>query len=492
MNDFSRPRRMSASAFAILFMKSLSEYAGTVFFLVVFLAYKSVGGRSLTEILLSIAAIAATIVALSLATAFWKYYFRKFHIEDGKLIFTHGFASRRTTSLPLDKVHNLRTKSGVLYRILNVSGIKFDTLASEDRDVELILDEGDWRLLLSEIKSADASSPAQDRDREKNKEARIHISNAKITKGALCQNHLKGFAVLAAILSPIFGRLNDLGEDTADRVFTFIDNGLSEYLSSAGHWVWFFAIIYAAVALLWTAEILLRYADMTVVMEGNRFTIVSGLLSRFTCRLSRDKATVITVKQNPLERMAHCQTVTISQAANASSEEKWDKIRIYGTMLGAKILGWKFEGSAPENGSAVIEAKSGRGLFYIKFIPQIAVAAVGGLALLHLTQMPVLAATVGLVYAAGAGIRALMALRHSSISLHESYIRINRGNIARISDYIDYRDIESGEIRYTPFSKFTHRATLRLSTNSGILTVRSLHAASACAIRRRLLNRISP
>ena len=85
-----------------------------------------------------------------------------------------------------------------------------------------------------------------------------------------------------------------------------------------------------------------------------------------------------------------------------------------------------------------------------------------------------------------------MALRHSSISLHESYIRINRGNIARISDYIDYRDKESGEIRYTPFSKFTPRATLRLSTNSGILTVRSLHAASACAIRRRLLNRISP
>ena len=61
MNDFSRPRRMSASAFAILFMKSLSEYAGTVFFLVAFLAYKSVGGRSLTEILLSIAAIAAAV-----------------------------------------------------------------------------------------------------------------------------------------------------------------------------------------------------------------------------------------------------------------------------------------------------------------------------------------------------------------------------------------------------------------------------------------------
>ena len=63
MNDFSRPRRMSASAFAILFMKSLSEYAGTVFFLVAFLAYKSVGGRSLTEILLSIAAIAVSLFA---------------------------------------------------------------------------------------------------------------------------------------------------------------------------------------------------------------------------------------------------------------------------------------------------------------------------------------------------------------------------------------------------------------------------------------------
>lgn len=98
-------------------------------------------------------------------------------------------------------------------------GVTFDTLATDKEEVELILDESDWQSLLSRVKSgeniavksgeegASVSPPPHIDDT-------ILISNAAVIKGALCQNHLKGFAVLSTILLPVLDKLNDFGETT--------------------------------------------------------------------------------------------------------------------------------------------------------------------------------------------------------------------------------------------------------------------------------------
>ena len=67
-------------------------------------------------------------------------------------------------------------------------------------------------------------------------------------------------------------------------------------------------------------------------------TIESGLLSRYTCRIAQDKATVLTIKQNPLEKAAHCQTITISQALNVMDTKKEGNIRIYGSDSRRQIV----------------------------------------------------------------------------------------------------------------------------------------------------------
>lgn len=477
-NDFSSPRRMSAGAFVILAMKTFKELAGAFFFIFVSILFTPSEQHSFSGTLIKIAIASGVIISLSLLAAFLKYYYRKFHIKDDKLIFTHGIASRQTTSIPLDKIHNLRTKKGLLYQVLDMRGVTFDTLANDQRDVELILNESDWLMLLSHVGESEITA----------KEEIWRVSNSNIIKGALCQNHLKGFSVLAACLAPVFNNLNELGSDTTDRIFDYIDTGASEYLSSAGQWLCFFAVVYLIVVVLLTARIMLRYGNMTITITGEKLTMSSGILSRYTCRLSRDKATIITIKQNPLEKIAGCKTITIGQASNASETKQWNEIRIYGSNLDEKVIDWWLDDSTHADEQPFLSAKSGKGVAVRKFIPHLLAAVVVTYVLVHFVGIMSLGVLIGSIYACLAGTRAIMAWKHSRITLNKSYIKVNLGNIARISNYMRYCDIESVEIKCSPFTRFTHRVSLRLYTNAETLSVYSLKIDSAVRLRNLILS----
>lgn len=492
-NGFSEPRRMSAGALAIIFLKTLREFWGVISFAFIYVIFSTGEGRSFPAIMLKILLLTAGVVAFSLIVAFFRYYFRKYHIEGDRLIFSHGFAARQTTFIPLAKVHNLRTKRGLFYRLLGMHGVTFDTLANELQEVELILDESDWQMLLdcvsegekvAQTKGATVAPPIPEGER------RWKIDNTAVVKGALCQNHLRGFAVLVAVLAPVFDSLNDLGGDTASRVFDYIDSGTASWLTSAWQWTGFFIVVYLCITLLWVGKIVLRFADMTITLSGRLFTMESGLLSRFTCRLARSKATIVTIKQNPLERLARCETVTLGQAENASGEKGRDKVRIYGSRLGADILAWWLgDGCSATDSAPLLSAQSGRGVFMRHFLSGLLVSAAAVFALIYFAEMQVAAAcALGGACAAFAALRAFMVWRHSRIALFRFYIKIECGNIARICHYIKPRDIEGVEIRLSPFSPITRRASLRLSTNAETVVVRSLMTDTAFRLRRLILS----
>ena len=102
--------------------------------------------------------IAAT-AALAFVLACVSYYQIKFHVENGSLIYRHNLISRASTTIPLDRIHTLRTRQGLLYRLLNLRGVLFDTLASKGEEIELILSEADWQCLLDEVEIQEKPQP---------------------------------------------------------------------------------------------------------------------------------------------------------------------------------------------------------------------------------------------------------------------------------------------------------------------------------------------
>lgn len=487
MTDFSTPRRMSAGAFAIIFLKAFREIAGAAFVATVFLLYDidffgSMAARGMLA--------AGVILALALAVAFPRYYFRKFHIEGDKLVYTRGMASKQTTSIPLSRVHTLRTKRGLFYRLLAMRGVAFDTLASEQQEVELILDEKDWQALMRRVSRGEDFAHITDESvalPPPVEDDTLTVSNINILKGALCQNHLKGFAVLAAVAAALFDKVSQLGDDTAGQIIDYIDAHAGNMMPSAWQAAVFLVAIYLIVMVLWTGKIALRYGNMSLRMADSRLTVESGLVSRFTCRLAREKTTMLAIKRNPLEKIAGCETIALHQAENATETGKDGGIRIYGSAPGGELLAWWLGDMDDRSDANLMLAKSGKGLLMRRFVPQLILAAVAAAIIIHTTQYLLPAVIISTVYAAVAAVRAVMAWKHSSIELKESYVKINGGNIARIREYIRYRDIETVSIANTPFTPYTRRVSLRVSTNAGAAAVYSLSQTDALAIRNFML-----
>lgn len=492
MNDFSSPRRMSAGALIILFQKSLKEIAGATFVAIGYVVYDSFGS-SLGEAALNLLITIGVIFALSLLVAFLSYYFRKFHIEGDKLVYTHGFAAKQTMSIPLSRVHTLRTKKGLFYRLLDMRGVTFDTLASEQEEVELILDEKDWQMLLNRIRMGEDFSgitdstvtlppPMEDSSKK--------VSNFNIIKGALCQNHLKGFTVLAAVAIAVSDKLSQLDEDTTYRILSYLDDSVGDALPSVGGILLFLAILYLIVMLLWTGKIFLRYSGMSIRIADNRLTIESGLISRYTCRVAREKTTMLTIKRNPLEKLAHCETIALHQADNVTNTKREGNIRIYGSNLGNELFRWWLGDSGASNCNPLMAAKSGKGLFMRKFIPHFLLAFIISLIIICTEQIVMPTVIIGSAYVAIMAVRALMAWKHSGIELYDNYIKINRGNIATIREYVKYEDIESVSIRTSPFTKYSGRVSLKITTNAGSSSVYSLNFTEAIDLRNILFNKV--
>ena len=201
---------MSGSAYWVLFAKGLKEYASLFVILIVLKFIDADDQHTFMEKMRVVSLLSAGYLALAALTAFISWYFKKYYIEGGKLIFIHGLLSKETTSIPLSKVQSMRTKQGFIYRVLEMRGVLFDTLASKSAEIELILDDRDWKALMerveveevvpgsSEFSGTSDTSRFSEAAEERISGSSLSFSNSNLIKGAFCQNHLQGMAVLFA------------------------------------------------------------------------------------------------------------------------------------------------------------------------------------------------------------------------------------------------------------------------------------------------------
>ncbi|MDE6296888.1 MAG: PH domain-containing protein, partial [Muribaculaceae bacterium] len=223
MTDFSRPQKMSPGAFFIIWVKSFIDILKPVDVVALYKIFNLQSEKYNAWQIILIGLLITFVAALIIAA--FSYFTKKFYIKGGNLVFIHGIFNRETTSVPLDKIHSLRTKKGIWYRLLDMRGIVFDTLASRDAEIELILDEFDWKRLLKVIEKEEKPQPVSSTDPpEYNPTQTVRFPTKDLLLAALCQNHLKGMAVLGSFFALIFNNLSELSEETTDNLANFLDS----------------------------------------------------------------------------------------------------------------------------------------------------------------------------------------------------------------------------------------------------------------------------
>ena len=506
--DFSEPRRMSGSAYWVLFAKGLREYASLFVILIVLKFIDADDQHTFMEKMRAVSLLSAWYLALAALTAFISWYFKKYYIEGGKLIFIHGLLSKETTSIPLSKVQSMRTKQGFIYRVLEMRGVLFDTLASKSAEIELILDDRDWKALMerveveeeavpsaavsasselpvsSELSGASGTSRFPEAAEERTSGSSLSFSNSNLIKGAFCQNHLQGMAVLFAALAAVYNTVSTVDDHAVDHIIDYVDTHAGTLSLQPSGYVALAVALYFFVMLLWIGKVFLRYANMEVRIARGQLTFESGLIARNSSRFSYDKVCTVYVKRNFLEQWLHGSTVMLRQALNATDEKKGADVRVYGSDSAADFLSW-WLGSGYGSSPDVISARSGYGLMWhvMRLDILISLAAAVTLACFGLyVWLAVPAAWLLISLAKG-----LMAVRRGRITLKEDYIEIHNGRFADIRNYVKYSNVEVVRLRSTPFTPYSRRMSLTLSTNGTSFTLRSLRIEEAREIYELLL-----
>lgn len=495
---------MSLSAFFIILLKSLKTvFATTVVFLLIRFVDSGDSGSDDVSWWILVPAYMTGCVAVSLLVALAQYLPKRFYVAGGNLVFSHGLLRRQTTTIPLDSIHSLRTKCGLVYQLLGLRGIAFDTLASKGEEIELILSESDWRSLLRYIEKGEQSvssasssasssvsaSGAASRGAVQPNSVFIYFRNKYLLADVFCQNHLKGLAVVAALLAAVFDKISDfVGKMELEEIEEYVGGVAGQYSGvsafSPALVLGLLVAAYIIVMLLWVGKAFLLYFNMTATIDGNLLTFSRGLFSRLTSRFSYDKVCTVCVKRNFLERRFRLCTMSLRQALFATADKEEDNIRIYSSEASLSLLRW-WLGKDYEDEATLLSARSGQGVFWHSILPGVTVLLVAAAALCYWqlyvwTMIPAVCLPVVLL-------KGYCTMRRSRISLRQTYMVVENGRFADVRNYVKYENVEVVMIRQTPFTRLSGRVSIVFSTSGSSFTVRSIPRAAASRIADTLL-----
>lgn len=485
MTDFSVPQRMSLRAFFIYFLKFFRITFNAILIFLIYEIFKS--DDAFSGNLMKCVVLIGCAVALALLLASVAFFQIKFHVEEGNLVYRRSLISRATTTIPLNRIHTLRTRQSLFYRILDLRGILFDTLASKGEEIELILSESDWQSLIGRIERQERPRPAvPDMPPVCSRSSSRKFSDKALVLDALCQNHLKGMVVLGGFAAVVYNRLSDFSENAIDMFADYLESHFYHFAVSVAGIAVMLAITYAVSLVLWLGKVILRYYDLSLIYDSKTLTFSHGLFSRRSSRFARDKICTLWIKRNYFEKRFGLCTLALKQAMNSSAQKEEDNLMIYGRDCSGFFLGWWF-GRDYGSESDIATAKSGKGVIAHSLLPDLLLSSAVAAALCYTGLYGWI--IIPAIYLSVCIAKGILTMRHSHITLRESYLIIGKGRFAEIKNYLKYDNVEVVRLIRTPLSRFTGRVSLSLSTSGSTFTVRSLMQVQAMLIYELLLDK---
>lgn len=503
--DFSIPHHMSKSAFVVMCFNELQRFSSLFFLLVILNIFKREEQISFLDILGKFFLFLVAYLAISFIAAFINYNYKKFYVKDGNIIFIHGLIHREITTIPLYKIHSMRTKRGIVYRMLDLKVISFDTLASKEKEIELILDDQDWNALLKLVESQEqsetnictqnanfqdfypnrGSEPIVESDKKDILQTQqLKLSNVNLIKGAFCQNHLKGMAILGGALFAIYGKISEVSDEAVSYAIDYIEENVTTSSFSFSFFLLAVLAVYLFVMVLWVGNVVVRYFNMKVSISPKRLFFESGLFTRFSSQFSYDKVCTIYIKQNILERKFNCCTLNLKQAFNTTNDKNESDVKIYGSNTSTKFLEWWLGKDFAKAGN-IISAHSGYGAFGYAIKTDLTLSLIATIIFCYIDEITWV--LLPIVYFLIALVKGLLTVKHSCIILKDNYFRIDNGRFASVNNYIKYTNVEVVRLTKTPLTRYFHRVNLIISTNGTSFIIRSLKEEKARYIYELLL-----
>lgn len=504
--DFHEYTRMGTDALIVILLSSLVKSIKAIWpiLLVFFLSLLIKGVNSQSNLPIVIAIIAGLMGLIILASVV-RYLTFRFCMRDGEIRIKYGFFSKNARAIPLTRVHALRTKRGIFYRLTDMVGITFDTVASDKEELELILSEQDWAYLLSTIESEDGEEKGEEPTPEAVEEEQkgveegqtYHYSLGELIQAAASQNHLRGVSKIFVVIAFFWNQI----ADQIDYQVLWEKYG-SGFYSDFVHqvevlrWATFpilFLAVYIVSFILWLLYFIYREYDLSITLYPNRLVYDSGLVTKKFSRVRRDKVISMTFKRNFVEEKLGRSSISIGQATFARGEKGKQILVIHGWKEPQKLFNWWLSDLTDEGEAGLKDEgeklHSRLGVFYYHFFWRLAISI--ACLVFSFFWLPELLLPIGILILIFGSIGSVLAYKRSAISMKQCYIDIFHGRFSHKRTFIPYEKVESVKLRQSIIQKYSGSTHLVIYTMGNTHVVRSLPYTDAQLIRDYILYKTS-
>ncbi len=459
--DFSVPQRQSTKGLVLVFLQQSGKLIRAWWPVFIYLLIQ-VGGENRWK---TLALILAAMVAVSLVHSILYFRSFRFFFEGNQFILHKGYISRKTLTIPLDRIQNVETNQSILQKLLNVMGLEIDTAGTSKKELKILALDGNTavflaRELTNHIKNTQKGE--ENSSSELSEEEMVKLSNFDLLKIGISQNHFKAALLILAFGNQIFEQISDLFAEKAKEYS-------NEFLNFMGHsgWVIIGLIIigFLLISFLFSMlRTLILFYDLRFLRTHETYRIVSGLLNRKNVLIPFKKIQQLDWETGPLKKLFGIYKINIKQATSDLNPRN-KSIELPGCLENhLEIIKADLFGESTLDTQTKIPAHPRyfiRNWFFYGWIP--AILAIP----LYIYDWHYLG--VGFVWIISMLIIAKLKQKKTYCIFNNEQIRGSSGSIAHRMKQMEYHKVQNVELRQSIFLKRRRIANLKIGNSSGFI-----------------------
>jgi len=274
--DWAVSQRQSPAALLILLYKALISLLKFLWPFLLLMLFRKKSGENKMDTYEIIALVASI---FSLARSAFEYYNFRFSVIANELIIKKGFLTKKTITLPLEKIQAVHAEQSWLHSLLNVSSLSFDTAGSEKTEAKIeALDKFRSSALKEFILGQRTEmQPAHEEVQKPPEQMLITLSGNDLFKLSISANHLEAFFLLLAFAYSSLQSINVSNEEYSGAFKWLMDTFQTDSFR-------LFVILTIIVLLVSVGvsviRVMLTYADFMISRSSKGFRIKSGLINK--------------------------------------------------------------------------------------------------------------------------------------------------------------------------------------------------------------------
>ncbi|RKF44051.1 hypothetical protein BCY92_19145 [Bacillus wiedmannii] len=276
--------------------------------------------------------IPAAFGLLTVFSAFEKWYYTTYWVENNVLHVKRGLFVKKESYLNKERVQTINTSSNVLYQMLGLKKIQIETAGGgDDAEVSLAgITEAEAKELISLLNEPTPEVKAED-TLEEVVEKEIATEEKQATEYKLTLKEI----LLASVTSGQFGLLFSLiffvYHQVDEYIPKWIENGVKSYVMEHDIYGWIFmvAILLVLSWVISTIGYALKHGNFTVNRRNDEVRIAQGLLERKELVLKLHRIQGITIKEGIFRQMFGYCAVQVEVIQSKGLGDEKEKVTLH-------------------------------------------------------------------------------------------------------------------------------------------------------------------